>query len=80
MRLAEETPAWMADAACAGADVELWFPPRGRNATEAKRICASCPVRLQCLDYALAHHETVGIWGGMDRKQRAAVARERRAA
>lgn len=60
---------WMADSACLNHDPEMWFSSRPAEQAEAKAICASCPVRLRCLAYALdteAHTYGLpeGIWGG----------------
>ncbi|MFM9590761.1 WhiB family transcriptional regulator [Streptomyces scabiei] len=44
---------------------------------EAKRLCAVCPVRPQCLEYALTHDEREGIWGGHTIDERREIARER---
>jgi len=72
------------NAACAGFDVECFFPldtdRAGVNA--AKRICATCPVIDQCLEYALSvessgHNQRHGIYGGMSPRQRADLARAR---
>lgn len=73
---------WQDHALCAQTDANLWFPERGENtAPLAKAICAECPVRIQCLNYALDNNEKHGIFGGTDprerrrmRKQRAAMA------
>jgi hypothetical protein len=40
--------------------------------TRARRVCANCPVRVDCLEYAIAADEW-GIWGGLDREQRRAL-------
>jgi WhiB family redox-sensing transcriptional regulator len=45
----------------------------------AKRVCAACPVRQECLDYALRVREQYGIWGGLTEVERRALASERRA-
>jgi WhiB family redox-sensing transcriptional regulator len=37
---------------------------------EAKRICSGCEVRAECLEYALAHDERFGIWGGLSERER----------
>tara|TARA_R100001244_G_scaffold9089_1_gene11230 strand:- start:58 stop:339 length:282 start_codon:yes stop_codon:yes gene_type:complete len=71
---------WMVDAACAGADPNLFFPDHGRPATEAKAICAGCAVRSACLDFALQSHERFGIYGGLTEKERRVEARRRRQA
>ena len=57
---------WRRDALCAQVDPELFFPEKGELASSAKRICGSadkpnCPVREQCLDFALWHVEREGL-------------------
>jgi WhiB family transcriptional regulator, redox-sensing transcriptional regulator len=64
---------WMADAKCAGLDPELFYPQRGESTPEAKAVCMTCPVRAQCLDYALSINERQGIWGGTSERQRAKI-------
>lgn len=71
---------WMRDAACRGLDPELFFPEVGQRTTEAVEACSRCPVREQCLEYALAHRERAGVWGGLGELQRRKVIRERGAA
>lgn len=73
---------WRDSARCAQvADPELWFPPRGRHdvAAVARRICAGCPVRPECLDYAVALRPLPldGIWAGLSHKQVRMVAAQR---
>jgi len=71
--LAEETDsalAWQADALCAQTDPEAFFPEKGGSTRDAKRICASCQVRSECLEYALEHDERFGIWGGLSERER----------
>ena len=63
-------PEWMADGLCAQVDPELWFPEKGDQAREAKRLCAGCDVRVECLAYALAHGERHGVWGGVAERER----------
>tara|TARA_R110000751_G_scaffold42528_1_gene98710 strand:- start:1475 stop:1759 length:285 start_codon:yes stop_codon:yes gene_type:complete len=69
---------WTVDAACTGADPDLFFGEHGRPATEAKAVCAGCSVRAACLDFALASHERFGIWGGLTEKERRVEARRRK--
>ena len=66
-------PDWRDRAACrqSGVNPELFFPAKGMNATKAKRVCAGCPVRQTCLDWALQAGERHGIWGGRSPDQRA---------
>lgn len=71
---------WMDHAACLGHDIEVFFPGKGTDSAKpAKRICAVCPVRQECLDYAVDNHEQFGVFGGMVREERRAYARRRRA-
>jgi WhiB family redox-sensing transcriptional regulator len=76
--------AWAEQALCTQADPDAWFPERGDYAlaTLAKRICAACPVRAQCLGYALSGADTwrrisTGIWAGTTPKERAALRSQR---
>jgi hypothetical protein len=57
-------PAWFAEAACRGMGPDLFFIGLGGNARPAKDVCASCPVRGSCGDYAIATDATAGIWAG----------------
>lgn len=61
---------WRDDALCAETDPESFFPEKGGSTREAKRICGSCPVRAECLEYALTHGERFGIWGGLSERER----------
>jgi WhiB family transcriptional regulator, redox-sensing transcriptional regulator len=72
--------AWTEQALCRKADPEVFFPPKGDAGKQAKDICAQCPVRAECLDYAIKADEKHGIWGGLNRaeRQRAPQARETR--
>ena len=64
---------WRYRAACRGADLDLFFPGRGESAEPARRVCAGCPVREPCLDYALRHGIVHGIWGGLAERDRRAL-------
>lgn len=55
------------------------FYPGGNHAGPAKRVCALCPVRQQCLDLALANNEQHGIWGGMSVHERRQYRRQKQA-
>jgi len=69
---------WAARARCADADPELFFPPGDGPATEARQICSQCPVRDDCLTYALDAGEQYGIWGGLDPTERRNLRRRHR--
>jgi WhiB family redox-sensing transcriptional regulator len=62
--------AWQVDALCAQTDPEAFFPEKGGSTRDAKRICASCEVKAQCLEYALQNDERFGIWGGLSERER----------
>jgi WhiB family redox-sensing transcriptional regulator len=70
---ATSSAGWRYRAACRGADLDLFFPGRGESAEPARRICALCPVRQACLDYALSHGIVHGIWGGLSERNRRAL-------
>jgi len=61
---------WQERALCAQTDPEAFFPEKGGSTREAKRVCLSCDVRSECLEYALAHDERFGIWGGLNESER----------
>lgn len=61
-------PEWQLKAACrAPGTPDVFFPGRGEyvETREAKRICSGCPVRLECLQFALEKGIRFGIWGGV---------------
>ena len=47
-----------------------WYPPIGQAAALAKRWCNVCPVRENCLDYAIRTGEKFGVWGGKSERER----------
>jgi WhiB family redox-sensing transcriptional regulator len=71
-------PTWMAQGRCRETDPELFFPEAGVPQAEALRICHSCEVRTQCLNFALAHGER-GVWGGTNDAQRRRILRDEQA-
>ena len=62
--------AWQVDALCAQTDPEAFFPEKGGSTRDAKKVCAACTVRSECLDYALGNDERFGIWGGLSERER----------
>jgi len=69
---------WRAQAACRDADPELFFPistygPALRQVDQAIAVCRTCPVRRQCLAWALEHGYNQGIWGGMAEDERRSI-------
>lgn len=61
---------WQEKALCAQTDPEAFFPEKGGSTREAKRVCQSCDVRAECLEYAIANDERFGIWGGLSERER----------
>lgn len=49
---------------CHNADPDLFFSEQSEEIAAAKSLCATCPVRSQCLDAAISRAEPCGVWGG----------------
>jgi WhiB family redox-sensing transcriptional regulator len=80
----ELRPAWQRFASCRALDPALFFPAgtTGQAVADiawAKGICAACPVRLACLEYAVATDQQYGVWGGMTEDERRSTRRANRA-
>jgi WhiB family transcriptional regulator, redox-sensing transcriptional regulator len=74
-RTRNKTGTWFDEAACLGADPRTFYPEGNtkidvRRTVVAKSVCARCPVRVECLDYARTNKETFGIWGGESEEER----------
>jgi WhiB family redox-sensing transcriptional regulator len=77
----EESPDdydWMLRAHCRGASPSEFFPSDGVGVEFAQRICANCPVRVECLEYALKFRIEHGVWGGASERERRRILRRRR--
>jgi WhiB family transcriptional regulator, redox-sensing transcriptional regulator len=77
---------WVTDAACANLGLSvrerhrLFYPKRSTPKpliNEARAICQACPVRTDCLEWALAVGDWVGIWGGKTVDERREIQRSR---
>lgn len=66
---------WTDRARCRDEDPELFFARGLADAKPAIRVCTRCPVRDECLDYALSHEIDHGVWGGLTERQRRAERR-----
>ena len=78
----EQSYHWQSDAACRKADPNLFFGPqheprevKAAREIKAKAICATCPVRAQCLEFAIETNEPFGVWGGLNELERRRLAR-----
>jgi WhiB family redox-sensing transcriptional regulator len=69
---------WMAVGHCRHHPPEVFFPSDGVGVEVAKRICADCPVRELCLEYALHNRIDHGVWGGTSERQRRRILRSRK--
>jgi WhiB family transcriptional regulator, redox-sensing transcriptional regulator len=61
---------WEERAACQPYDTNLFFPEKNESPARGLRVCASCSVRVECLEYAIEAKEVYGIWGGTTEKER----------
>lgn len=78
VRLDTREDDWRNQAACVGCDPELWFPNKRDpdSAEQTIAICQQCPVRLECLDFAMdteGTHHRYGIYGGLEANQRVSL-------
>jgi len=66
---------WESHGACLASDPDLFIPISTagaalRQLAQAKAICGRCPVRCECLQFALATHQAHGVWGGTSEEER----------
>jgi len=61
---------WRLSAECLDADPEIFFPEAGGNGADAKKVCARCNVKQDCLNYAIANLIDEGVWGGTSAVER----------
>lgn len=68
---------WRSHSSCLGVDPDIFYPTKGQKGgvIEAQRICATCPVQGDCLQYAILNREPYGIWGGAGEGRRKALRR-----
>ena len=71
---------WMARGSCVHESPSLFFPSDGVGVEIARRLCAGCPVREPCLEYALENRIEHGVWGGCSERERRRILKRRRVA
>ena len=79
--LVDVSDGWAARARCRGQDASLFFGPnrfepkreRLDRESQAKAVCATCPVLVPCREHALAGAELYGVWGGLGESDRRAM-------
>jgi WhiB family redox-sensing transcriptional regulator len=69
---------WMARGRCADEDPARFFPSDGVGVDAARRICADCHVRQECLEHALVNRIDHGVWGGASERERRRILKRRR--
>jgi len=69
---------WMGEGSCRDMDPAVFFPSDGIGVQAAQRVCDECPVRVPCLEYALANRVDHGVWGGTSERERRRILRRRR--
>lgn len=74
----DDDVSWQHRALCSQTDPEAFFPEKGGSTRDAKRVCAQCEVREQCLKWAIEHDERFGIWGGMSERDAVGIRRNTR--
>lgn len=91
MAIAIESPrpwdahlAWRRDAECRDLDPNLFFPVGVTGDAldqieAAKQICSACPVREECLEFAITSNQEFGVWGGTSEEERRVLRRQWRA-
>lgn len=73
--ITEERP-WAAFAVCRDRDPDLFFPVTPDGERDAVRICAGCPVQVDCLEFSIEAKIRFGVWGGMTEKERRSLHRQ----
>lgn len=76
--LIDKSVSWMERGKCVGMDTEYFFPTKGDNVAcdAAKAICAKCPVKQTCLNWAMTNEIWHGVWGGLTGNQRYNMAKK----
>ena len=73
-----EQNAWMAKGACRNYEPSVFFPSDGVGVDRARKICATCNVTEDCLEYALVNRIDHGVWGGCSERERRRILKRRR--
>ena len=69
---------WMRRGNCRDEEPSLFFPSDGTGVDIARALCATCPVKEPCLEYALRNRIDHGVWGGASERERRRILRQRR--
>nr|WP_141681715.1 WhiB family transcriptional regulator [Mycobacterium malmoense] len=74
-----EQESWRDDALCAQVGGDIFYVDKGESTAPAKAVCSMCPVRVECLEWAIDHDDRWGIYGGLSPRERARIRRKRAA-
>jgi WhiB family transcriptional regulator, redox-sensing transcriptional regulator len=66
-------PSWQRYGACRGESIATFVPSLGGSFVKARELCGDCAVRSECLDFALADEDVIGMWGGTTAVERRAM-------
>lgn len=69
---------WMSRGSCRDRPAALFFPSDGVGVELARKICADCPVKARCLEYALENRIDHGVWGGTSERERRRILKRRK--
>lgn len=69
---------WRQEAACRDLDTAIFFPETEDETAAALAVCATCPVRESCLEFALVTRQEDGVWGGLTETERRRLRRRQR--
>lgn len=72
--------AWMGAGSCRMYPPSMFFPSDGVGVDKARKICADCPVKTECLDHALENRIEHGVWGGCSERERRRILKRLRIA
>ena len=72
--MTQDDQTWAAQAACATVEPDQLFG-KGAEQRDARSLCFSCPVRMECLAEALNSESSFGVWGGLTERERRALLR-----
>ena len=79
MKAAPVDTQWMELGNCADKPPSQFFPSDGVGVDAARRVCVDCPVKSECLEYALANRIDHGVWGGTSERERRRISKSRAA-
>jgi len=69
---------WQKEGNCITMENDIFFPSKGRDVDYAKSICADCPVKSTCLEFAIDNKIDKGVWGGTSERERRKIIRQRK--